>query len=122
MYPRSADTCLTRTVINWLSSPVITDNVNKHHIFGDYFTSKSCETTRPQLSPRQRLSQQDGAEYWAVRKKDENRLHVVEMCMLQWIRGNTRKDQVRKQILHEYAMTYMDSWIQSTDHSVVKNL
>ena len=33
--PRSADTCLTRTrtVINWLSAPVITDNVNKHHIF-----------------------------------------------------------------------------------------
>ena len=32
-----------------------------------------------------------GAECWAVRKKDENRLHVAEMMMLRWIRGKTRK-------------------------------
>ena len=38
-----------------------------------------------------------GAEGWAVRKKDENRLHVAEMRMLRWIRGNTRKDHVRNQ-------------------------
>ena len=38
-----------------------------------------------------------GAECWAVRKKDENRLHVAEMRMLRWIRGKTRKDHVRNQ-------------------------
>ena len=37
------------------------------------------------------------AECWAVRKKDENRLHVAEMTMLRWIRGKTRKDHVRNQ-------------------------
>ena len=35
-----------------------------------------------------------GAEYLAVRKKDENRLQVAEMRMLRWIRGNTRNDHV----------------------------
>ena len=44
-----------------------------------------------------------GAECWAVRKKDENRLHVAEMRMLRWIRGKTRKDHVRNQIIQEDA-------------------
>ena len=44
-----------------------------------------------------------GAECWAVRKKDENRLHVAEMRMLRWIRGKTRKDHVRSQIIQEDA-------------------
>ena len=44
-----------------------------------------------------------GGECWAVRKKDENRLHVVEMRMLQWIRGKTRKDHVRNQSIQEDA-------------------
>ena len=43
------------------------------------------------------------AEYWAVRKKDENRLHVAEMRILRWIRGKTRKDHVRNQIIQEDA-------------------
>ena len=38
-----------------------------------------------------------GAESWAVRKKDENRLHVAEIRMLRWIRSKTRKDHVRNQ-------------------------
>ena len=42
-----------------------------------------------------------GAECWAVRKKDENRLHVAEMRMLRWIRGKTRKDHVRNHIIQE---------------------
>ena len=42
-----------------------------------------------------------GAECWAVRKKDENRLHIAEMRMLRWIRGKTRKDHVRNQIIQE---------------------
>ena len=44
-----------------------------------------------------------GAECWAVRKKDENRLHVAEMRMLRWIRGKTRKDHVRNQLIQEDA-------------------
>ena len=44
-----------------------------------------------------------GAECWAVRKKDENRLHVAVMRMLRWIRGKTRKDHVRNQIIQEDA-------------------
>ena len=44
-----------------------------------------------------------GTECWAVRKKDENRLHVAEMRMLRWIRGNTRKDHVRNKTMQEDA-------------------
>ena len=44
-----------------------------------------------------------GAECWADRKKDENRLHVAEMRMLRWISGKTRKDNVRNQIVQEDA-------------------
>ena len=44
-----------------------------------------------------------GADCWAIRKKDENRLHVAEMRMLRWIRGKTRKDHVRNQIIQEDA-------------------
>ena len=44
-----------------------------------------------------------GAECWVVRKKHENRLNVSEMRMLRWIRGKTRKDHVRNQIIQEDA-------------------
>ena len=44
-----------------------------------------------------------GAECWAVRKKDENRLHVAEMRMLRWITGKTRKDHVRNKTIQEDA-------------------
>ena len=42
-----------------------------------------------------------GAECWAVRKKDEKRLHIAEMRMLRWLRGKTRKDHVRNQLTQE---------------------
>ena len=42
-----------------------------------------------------------GAECWAVRKKDENRLHVADMMMLRRIWGKTRNDHVRNQVLQE---------------------
>ena len=44
-----------------------------------------------------------GAEYLAVRNKDENRLHVAEMRMLRRIRGKTRNYYVRNQIIQEGA-------------------
>ena len=50
-----------------------------------------------------RWSMAHGAEWWAVRKKDESRLHVAEMRMLRWIRVKTRKDHVRNQIIQENA-------------------
>ena len=42
-YLRSADTCLTRTrtVIYWLSVPVIMDSSNKCRVFGGHFNPKS---------------------------------------------------------------------------------
>ena len=36
-----------------------------------------------------------GAECWAVRKKEERKLHTTEMRMLQWARRKTRLDHVR---------------------------
>ena len=35
------------------------------------------------------------AECWAVRKKEERKLHTTEMRMLRWARGKTRLDHVR---------------------------
>ena len=42
-YLRSADACLTRTrtVIYWLSVPIITDSSNKCRVFGGHFNPKS---------------------------------------------------------------------------------
>ena len=36
-----------------------------------------------------------GAECWAVRKKQEMKLHTTDVCMLQWARGKTRLDHLR---------------------------
>ena len=36
-----------------------------------------------------------GAECWAVRKKEERKLHTTEMRTLRWARGKTRLDHVR---------------------------
>ena len=37
------------------------------------------------------------AECWAVRKKEERKLHTTEMRMLRWARGKTRLDHVRNE-------------------------
>ena len=44
-----------------------------------------------------------GAECWTVGENDENILHVADMRILRWIRGKTRKDHVRNQIIQEDA-------------------
>ena len=44
-----------------------------------------------------------GAECWAVRNRDENRLHVAEMMILRSISGKNRKDQVRNKVIQEDA-------------------
>ena len=36
-----------------------------------------------------------GTECWAVRKKEERKLHTTEMRMQRWARGKTRLDHVR---------------------------
>ena len=40
------------------------------------------------------------AEYWAVRNKEERKLHTTEMRMLRWARGKTRLDHVRNNYRH----------------------
>ena len=54
-----------------------------------------------------------GAECWAVRKKEENRLHVAEMRMLRWIRGKTRKDHVRNKTIQEDAKVCQMSLVRT---------
>ncbi len=50
-----------------------------------------------------------GAECWAVKKKEERKLHTTEMRMLRWPRGKTRLDHVRNVDIckeaHVYPMT-----------------
>ena len=47
-----------------------------------------------------------GAECWAVRKKDERKLHTTEMRMLRWARGKTRLDHVRNVDIWKEARMY----------------
>ena len=57
-----------------------------------------------------------GAECWWVRKKDENIiLQVAEMRILRWIRGKTRKDHVRNQVIQEAAkICQMSTFLKQT--------
>ena len=45
-------------------------------------------------------------ECWAVRKKEESKLHPTEMHMLRWARGKTRPDHVRTVDIWEKAHMY----------------
>ena len=47
-----------------------------------------------------------GAECWAVRKKEERKLHTTEMRMLRWARGKTRLDHVRNVDIWKEARMY----------------
>ena len=47
-----------------------------------------------------------GAECWAVRKKEDRKLHTTEMRILWWARGNTRLDYVRNVDIWKEAHMY----------------
>ena len=47
-----------------------------------------------------------GAEYWAVRKKEERKLHTNEMRMQRWAREKTRLDHVRNVDIWKEAHMY----------------
>ena len=47
-----------------------------------------------------------GAECWAIRKKEERKLHTTEMRMLRWARGKTRLDHVRNVDIWKEARMY----------------
>ena len=47
-----------------------------------------------------------GAECWAVRRKEERKLHITEMRMLWWPRGKTRLDHVRNVDIWKEAHMY----------------
>ena len=47
-----------------------------------------------------------GAKCWAVRKKQERKLHTSEMNMLRWARGKTRLDHVRNVHIWKEAHMY----------------
>jgi hypothetical protein len=42
-----------------------------------------------------------GAECWSTKRRHAQQLSVAEMRMLQWICGNTRRDRVRNDDIHE---------------------
>jgi hypothetical protein len=42
-----------------------------------------------------------GAEYWPTKSRHIQQLSVAEMRMLQWICGNTRRDCVWNDDIHE---------------------
>ena len=44
-----------------------------------------------------------GSEWWAVKKKDENKLNSAEMRMLRWARGKTRLDHIRNEDIRKEA-------------------
>jgi len=42
-----------------------------------------------------------GTECWAVKSQHENQLSVVEMRMLRWMSGETRRDRIRNDTIRE---------------------
>jgi hypothetical protein len=42
-----------------------------------------------------------GAEYWPIKWRHVQQLSVAEICMLRWICGNTRRDRVWDDDIHE---------------------
>ena len=44
-----------------------------------------------------------GSGFWAVKKKDENKLNSAEMRMLRWARWKTRLDHIRNEYIRKEA-------------------
>ena len=44
-----------------------------------------------------------GSEFWAVKKKDENKLNYDEMRMLRWARRKTWLDHIRNEDIRKEA-------------------
>jgi len=38
-----------------------------------------------------------GTKYWAIKRYYAQKMSVVEMCMLRWMCGKTRRDKVRNE-------------------------
>ena len=54
-----------------------------------------------------------GSEFWAVKKKDENKLNSVEMRMLRWARGETRLDHIRNEgIMKEADINPVETFLE----------
>ena len=63
-----------------------------------------------------------GPECWAVRKKEERKLHTTEMRMLRWARGKTRLDYVRNVDIWKEAHMYLmaEGGVQTVDYQYFK--
>jgi hypothetical protein len=48
-----------------------------------------------------RLAMLYGAECWPTKKRHVQQLSVTEMRMIQWICGNTRRDRIQNNDMHE---------------------
>ena len=88
-YLRSADTCLTRTVVYWLSVPAITDSANKCHVFGGHFNPKSlaartlsCDRQFAQISV---LPSGDRKQYFISRVNACVMNHVIGAIQTIWL-------------------------------------
>ena len=80
-YLRLADTCLTRTVIYWLSVPAITDSANKCHVFDGHFNPKSLAaltlTCDRQFTQIPMLPSSDRKQYFISRVNSCVMNHVI---------------------------------------------
>ena len=88
-YLRSADTCLTRTVIYWLSVPAITDSADECNVFGGNFNPKSlaaltltCDRHFAQMSM---LPSGDRKQYFISRVNSCVMNHVIVAIQTTWL-------------------------------------
>ena len=49
-----------------------------------------------------------GSECLALRKQEEHRLHTIEMKMLRWSQGKTRKDRIKNETIR--IITIISNW------------
>ena len=55
-----------------------------------------------------------GSEFWAVKKKDDNKLNSAEMRMVRWARRKTRLDHIRNEdIRKEVHVKPVESFLEN---------